>query len=266
MINIVLQGGLGNQMFQYALGRSLELRGRTVTYDLSRVHRFGDERPHDRRRAQYGLDGFNTHVIEGVPMKPHYASDGVQYDDTAFSWLGPGTLQGYWQSEKFFAAVKYTIEREFHPVKAWDSSILPDGWFLDGRTCLQVRRGDYVQYADFHGLLDADYYWEGLRVVGGKHVIVFTDDPEWVQANEKAIFNGRSWVLGNTGNRHFDITLMSMCPRMVMANSSFGWWGAWLGDFRNRADERKVVAPKRWFGPINTMYDGDIVPERWTKI
>jgi hypothetical protein len=56
-----------------------------------------------------------------------------------------------------------------------------------------------------------------------------------------------------------DLCLMSMCDHNIIANSSFSWWGAWL----NNNPNKKVVAPKKWFGPAYTHNTKDLYPESW---
>jgi hypothetical protein len=64
------------------------------------------------------------------------------------------------------------------------------------------------------------------------------------------------------GRENEDLWLMSLCRHAVVANSSFSWWGAWLGYW---AAGRTVVAPAVWMGPMARLDTGDIVPERWLK-
>jgi hypothetical protein len=264
MINVRLHGGLGNQMFQYALGRSLELRGRKVTYDAKGLSTDKAERPHNRNRPQYGLDGFSgTEVTFGGTVGQVYHGN-VAYDNYAFTATGDLTLDGYWQSEKFFYIIKDTITREYEVNGDLFDYLRFD--FTQDTTLLQVRRGDYVQFANFHNPLSASYYREGLDAVYSRQVAVFTDDADWVQNNADEIFQGRQWVFGNTGNRHWDITIMAMCDNAVIANSTFGWWGAWLGDQRKKNKDRRVIAPAQWFGPEAKLDTKDLVPERWIKL
>ena len=49
-------------------------------------------------------------------------------------------------------------------------------------------------------------------------------------------------------------------------NSSFGWWGAWLGELQDPLKHKTIVAPKNWFGPAHNYDSKDIIPERWTLL
>ena len=62
--------------------------------------------------------------------------------------------------------------------------------------------------------------------------------------------------------RDSDLKLLSLCDNNIIANSSFSWWGAWL----NTSENKKVVAPKSWFGPDKQLDDKDIIPDSWIKI
>jgi hypothetical protein len=133
---------------------------------------------------------------------------------------------------------------------------------------VHVRRGDYVRNArtnEFHGLCTPEYYQAAAKYVVDRidepTFLVFSDEPEWVQANLKL---GRPTIyVTHDGNcaPHHDMWLMSQCSHHIIANSSFSWWGAWLC----RNEKKMVVAPKRWFRDpkVNTS---DLIPECWITI
>lgn len=264
MITITLMGGLGNQMFQYALGLALEMRGRHVCYDASRLAIGNPHGPHNRHLPDYGLDGFNTHVEFGASVPPRI-NGGVGYNPEILNTT-EGTLTGYWQSEKYFLDIGYggmlghPVVHAFFPAVDPSKKVseLVKRVYYDEGVIVQVRRGDYVQFADFHGVMDRDYFMRGIEATGKKNVFVITDDEPWCRENIPG-------EIVNTGSRHWDMLMMSGAHSMVISNSTFGWWGAWLGDFNFTKPDRKVIAPKKWFA---TEVEGveDIVPSRWTRI
>jgi hypothetical protein len=141
-------------------------------------------------------------------------------------------------------------------------------------TFLHVRKTDYLEKGDPHTSLGKDYYAAAIAKVREKckdaKFFVFSDDPGWCrkefpdfQVVDHNKPGGRYFGSDMPGKEHEDIWLMSLCRHGVIANSSFSWWGAWLGD---EQEDRVVVAPRQWFGPKLAHLDTkDLVPERWTK-
>jgi hypothetical protein len=262
MITIALQGGLGNQMFQYALGVALENRGRSVQYHTHRLAIGGGERPHRRGMPDYGLDGYFTTVKVGQPKEPLFDTEGkIHYDERVWSFAS-GTMSGFWQSEKYFHGVEHLLSSAFMPKAAATRATLDlcEGILDPDTVAVQVRRGDYLAKASegFHGVMTRDYFLRGIELTGKKNVYIFTDDTSWCEENLPG-------TVVNTGSRHWDIQLMSECNSIVVSNSTFGWWGAWLGDQRGHKPGRVVVAPRKWFLTSEIDYS-DVVPERWTKL
>jgi hypothetical protein len=117
------------------------------------------------------------------------------------------------------------------------------------------------------------YYREAAALVAAKvpdpTFFVFSDDPEWCEANFRLPYQTR--IAGNfdrteghrLGRDDADLFLMRLCGHAIMANGSFSWWGAWLG-----ADIKggMVIAPKSWFGPACKDDPRDIVPGRWIRL
>jgi hypothetical protein len=108
-----------------------------------------------------------------------------------------------------------------------------------------------------------DYYAAAVELIYTRHLdpkfFVFSDDTNWCKENFPSTFH----IVEGT-DKHEDLRLMASCKHAVVANSSFSWWGAWLGD--NQAG-RTVIAPRRWFAVEKDKADDtDIVPERWLRI
>ncbi len=262
MINITLQGGMCNQFFQYALGRDLEKRGFEITYDRSRVFNLSEGTPHNRFKPQFGLDGFHFPAIKfGPSVGEIHNNEDMHYDEIALNPHDNMTLRGHWQSEKYFLNVINDLRLEMFPKLSANPliGILINQIDHAGKdsVAVQVRRTDYAwpSIISYHGVMNKEYFDEGIHLTGGKKIFVITDDPEWCQQNVPG-------TLIETHNRYWDLFLMSMCQHAVIANSSFGWWGAWIGDAKLN---RIVVAPKNWFVTPH-IHSEDIVPDRWIKL
>jgi hypothetical protein len=90
-------------------------------------------------------------------------------------------------------------------------------------------------------------------------VIVVSDDPQWCRA-----YLPEDWhVAGGKPDKYRDMQLIASCAHAVISNSSFSWWGAWLGDGDS---QRMVVAPAHWYANPAMQDDEDVVPERWIRL
>jgi hypothetical protein len=252
MITVKLLGGLGNQMFQLAFAKALEAYGRVTQLDRSSLV--------EGTHREYSLWYFGDYFF-GRPEGSFISETSLRFNEDMLQPPDPSTLCGYWQSEKYFESVKNAVRQEFTPESPMRSQVegLIDEIRHTNSVFVHVRRKDYVNLQHFHGMPTLAYYEEGLRrieyVYPNTNVFIFSDDPEWCSQN----FNHRV-VEGTT--KYEDLRLMSACRHGVLANSSFSWWAAWLGDTQ---EDRMVVAPARWFADP-TVDDTDIVPNRWIKI
>lgn len=266
MIIVKLMGGLGNQMFQYALGRSLSARYET---DL-----LLDTGEYDRTNHRvYALDKFAISAGIATPIQikkcKHVVERGVEFDP-AVCTVGPDAyLEGYWQSEKYFKDSGAAIRREFilkEPQGRKYNDALTD-IASNASVSLHIRRGDYLSAKNqvIYTQLPLSYYEQAVaciaKKVGSIKIFVFSDDSAWVRENLSLPFPV-VYVSDDQFADYQDLVLMSACKHHVIANSSFSWWGAWLsGD----TPDRITIAPAIWLNG-NTYHTEDIVPERWIKI
>jgi len=286
----VLAGGLGNQMFQYAVAKSLSSRlGVPFALDLRRLnkdgarafelHKFalGDEvrlaqgnevlKPGPRPR---GILGALLGLCSRRKRRDYYVETGFPFDPKVLGLSAPVTLEGYFQSERYFGDIASTIRACFTPrpellteIDELSDRLLPRGPSIS----LHVRRGDYTQAATmaFHGLLDADYYDRALRLLeekagAGLPICVFTDEPEWVRHNLRLPPETR-FISEHTSCALQDLIMMSRCSHHITANSSFSWWGAWL----NPSPIKIVVTPQEWFRPASGLDTRDLRPPAWLQ-
>jgi tellurite resistance-related uncharacterized protein len=284
-----LIGGLGNQMFQYAAGRAVARRlsvplkidsSGFANYHLHRysLHNFTleaaeaspQERPSGDATSPQGL--IRRRLGPGAPPGLRvYREQAFTFDPNVLT-LGDGTyLDGYWQSERYFADSEPLIRRDFTlrtPPTAENAEWL-------GRIAstpavsLHVRRGDYAsdpRTNAFHGLCSPEYYARAARFItdrteGQPEFYVFSDDPTWVRENFRLDFLTH-YITHNTKERDYeDLRLMSACRHHILANSTFSWWGAWLSP----SPKKIVVAPQHWFRDA-TVDDRDLIPAAWVRL
>jgi hypothetical protein len=205
------------------------------------------------------------HYKQKVYKEPHF------HYDAHFSSASSNTyLIGYWQSEKYFAKHAQQIRDDFrfkYPLSGQNEywSQLIQG---ANAVSLHVRRSDMVNNPEVvktHGSCDLEYYTSAAqRVAQGLEnpvFFIFSDEPDWCKANLK-LEHTTHYIDNNTGaDAYRDVQLMSFCRHHVIANSSFSWWGAWL----NPRNDKKVIAPKRWFAD-NSKDTGDLIPSGWERI
>lgn len=281
-----LSGGLGNQMFQYAAGRSLSFRlGVPLVLDLSWFD--------GQSERQFALSPFRIEAVQhlqhpwllprsramatrlsrrwlprimGVPVwrEPHF-----HFSSDFASLPGPVYLEGYWQSERYFRDIRSLLLKEFalrEPLPTSCAKLLEEISECDA-ICVHVRRGDYLSNpvaAKVHGTCSVDYYRTGVEELcqglARPRCFIFSEDPAWVRAS--LAFDCPVTVVDVNGpeDAHLDLALMAACRHFLIANSSLSWWGAWLGDHPGK----KIIAPARWF--LTSDKDTrDLLPESWQR-
>lgn len=294
MIIVKLMGGLGNQMFQYALGRTLSQRYQTpLQFDLSWLLDHNARRGPGFVYRHYDLDIFNIHPANASEQDiralrrswlPAKKADRLLHKwmghpetwvrehhfhfDPAVLQTGPNVyLDGYWQSEKYFAAQAALIRSDFrlaHPLEGAAAELL-DRIKNSEAVCLNVRRKEFVNHP-YHGAMDASYYTRAeARILEKTHrpeIFVFSDEPEWCMENLRLRSPATFVPLSCAGYKYRDILqLMTACKHFIIPNSSFGWWAAWLSEH----PQKQVIAPQKWFadGPADTQ---DLLPESWERM
>lgn len=292
MIIVGLSGGLGNQMFQYALGRHLAyINGTDLKFDISGFQR-------DKQRG-YALEVFNISTVfastDEVEELKAYNPDGferllnkmtrkkktrskINFVENKRTGFEPQILQapedayfqGYWQSEKYFSAIEDIIREDFSfkPEMLGELNDIDVQMAETNSISVHIRRGDYVsdrKTRESHGVCSLNYYTscvnEMARKVSSACFYIFSNDPQWVLDNLK--FDFPKVVVSESGNLkdYEDMYLMSRCKHNIIANSSFSWWGAWLNSNKNKT----VFAPDKWFLKKDWNYQ-DVVPPQWVKM
>jgi hypothetical protein len=148
----------------------------------------------------------------------------------------------------------------FKPNEEMDEYLKKYHNLLDDNTCsVHIRRGDYLRFPNDHPTLLNDYYFKSFdKMKKNTKFIVFSDDITWCKDNIKG--NNMFYIEDETD--YVNLILMSLCKHNIIANSSFSWWGAWL----NKNKNKKVIAPKIWFGPNKNLNTKDLIPNKWITI
>ena len=199
--------------------------------------------------------------------EPHYSYwSGLQHipDDSY--------LYGYWQSPRYFSRHGNLVRSEFtfRNELVGDNARLAADLQNTNSVSIHVRRGDYVKNArtaQIHGACSLAYYERAIEYVSAKVAnptfFVFSDDKQWAHDNIAKRFGGRI-VHGNSGDSAaVDLHLMSLAKHSIIANSTFSWWGAWLGE--SDESDKLVVCPDKWFNS-SRLSAKDLIPARWIRI
>ena len=180
-------------------------------------------------------------------------------------------LEGMWQSEKFFAPVAELLRLHFsfrYPAAPAVAETLGSIRAAPS-AAVHFRRGDYIrneQFAKNNGALDFDYYHRALELLLQREpkvkLFVFSDDIDAVEREFHPPCEAHFVRSTSTWNSFEKIRMMSACDHAIIANSTFSWWAAWLGE----KPGKYIFAPHRWFAQGSNHSCIDLVPERWERV
>jgi hypothetical protein len=275
-IVIRLQGGLGNQMFQVAFGMAIEnstlakveyvrineplLKKSKTTRRKLDIRKFSSTQDlivanYQSISSQQSFAEILASKYRGRAYKVIQESDFFVTDiqNCEAEVIG---LDGYWQSEKYFANSKFEILTTFNslakigPIYKNIARLIQQG---DKSTIgIHVRRGDYIKNSKtnkVHGVCSLDYFENTLRWVktetDARFVFIFSDDPKWAAKN---LGDNDNMVISGVFdlNSAEELLLLSKCEHLILSNSSFSWWSAYLRENSPRYSPI-VVAPDPWF-------------------
>lgn len=295
MVITRLFGGMGNQMFQYALGRVLSIKNNTeLKLDIQHLIDHGKRPLYPKHvNRNFDLDMFQisagianqsdipwkcrvwgstffkdaTYVITRKLFKNPTKETYFHFNETVLSAKDPVYLEGFWQSYKYFKGYEDIIKKDFQIKVPLEENIKKLGQIIKNNNalCVHVRRGDFVNNKH-HDVLSENYYQDAYKIVTEKteinKIYIFSDDIDWCKKNiqfpVEIMYIGNEYS-GERGIGHF--WLMQQCKHFIIPNSSFSWWAAWLADYA----EKKVIVPKKWFFDETINYN-DIYPNEWIKI
>jgi len=276
---VKLQGGLGNQMFQYAAGLALARRTQSqLILDLSFLL---DRSP----RPDFIYRDFDLPVFKLAPdcqvtrdgsayaKKLRHVTEKHFHFNPEILALGPNVyLDGYWQSPRYFENILDEVRQSFRFVSEMG---------LEARkvlaairnceaVCLNVRRADFVsnpRTRAVHGFCGETYFRAASRRIAARikspHFFIFSDDVEWCRSANLVGDLPCTFVSHDLAGPRFAtyLQLMKSCKHFILPNSTFGWWAAFLSESQNKM----VIVPKPWFNDpkINTS---DLIPADWETL
>lgn len=268
MVIVKIHGGLGNQMFQYAMGRRTALANNVeLKLDLNWFDDFGASTPRTFVLNKFNIQGTvasNDEILRFLQWETRlgkrlcgmipvgwrrYIREPFRkpFDPRLLSVCSDVYLDGYWADEKYFADMSDVIRNDFVLID-YDmrDKKLENRLGTTNSVSIHVRRGDYTSLNDVVNL-NSIYYNDAIDTVNAKNsnceYYVFSDDIEWVKLNINFKCKVDYVTHPKDSNPNYEMLLMSMCKHNITANSTFSWWGAWL----NNNPEKIVVTPEKWF-------------------
>ncbi|MCK5285791.1 MAG: alpha-1,2-fucosyltransferase [Candidatus Pacebacteria bacterium] len=286
MIITKLQGGLGNQMFQYAVGRFLvEKNKTTLKLDLS----FYNKKQNGLQR-NYSLNCFN--IIKNIAkddeinkLKKYKWEKGIKnfihnlffankaiyikeeqfnFNEKSINTSSNIYLDGYWQNEKYFKDIKNILYDEFtlNNESQVKNTKLEEEIKNSNSVSLHIRRTDYLIKSHKYEICNLEYYKKAIDKIALTNknikIFIFSDDISWSKNNLKTNFP-TTFISNNKD--YEDLILMSLCKHNIIANSSFSWWGAWL----NKNPNKIIITPKKWLNNSTKNTKG-LIPKSWIKM
>lgn len=273
---IKMTGGLGNQMFIYALYLQMKRNFSSVRIDLSDMVHYNVHHGYEMNRI------FNLPKTEFCINQPLKKVMEFLFFKTILERKQNGSLEaytkkytwpfiyfkGFYQSEKYFSDIKDEIRKAFtfnlEIANAKSLEIIKKIDADNNAVSIHIRRGDYLQPKHWESIgcvCQLPYYKNALseleKRIPNPSYYVFSDDIAWVKENiplENATFI--NWNKGEDSWQ--DMMLMSHCRHHIICNSTFSWWGAWL----NPRKDKVVIIPEKWFNHSEAPY---IYPEGWIK-
>ena len=282
MIVVKLAGGMGNQMFQYALGKLNAMKyNKKLILDLSFL--LDRNQGSNFTYRDYDLEIFKLGV-ETV--------DSVNLDDTFVTVVEPGNhfinqqftnlydhiskdkniyISGYFQKHEYIKDIRNDLLIDFaitDKIEETSKKLLSE-INTTNSICINIRRADYVTNKNmtaFHGVYGKNYIDNGMSIITDKvdspHIFIFSDDMKWCKDNLTFDYP-HTFVDHTHKGRKFGqyLFLMSKCKHFIIPNSSFGWWAAWLCENKNKI----VITPSKWFQDPNMVTQG-LKPTDWISV
>jgi hypothetical protein len=272
MVIAKIYGGLGNQMFQYAMARSLAIeKKKKIVLDISRfdnykLHKYSLQHFNIKAKFYKEPNRYLKKIQNFLFKKATYTEINFGFDNRVFKLRGDYIfLDGYFQSEKYFSKYKDEIRRDFE-IKSklkFETQDIINYINTVNSVSLHIRRGDYVNNPK-HYIDTESYYQKAVEIIESKVknpvFFIFSDDMDWVKSNLSLKYETVFVDFNDALSNFEDLKLMSTCQHNIITNSSFSWWGAWL----NKNENKIVIAPKKWFN--DDTNSNDIIPDSWLKV
>jgi len=290
MLIVKLFQGFGNQMFQYAYGRSIAsrynktvkfdlgwfkensahrafmLNSLNVTYECATVEEIYDTKTcNGRNIIEYKWNLLRNAIAPYYRKSVIIENSNTCFDTHLLKTNSNSYIEGYFASENYFIPIADLLKKEFK-FKTQPSELNKckmQEMQQRNAVCISLRRGDFLQHS-IHNVCGLDYFDRSIEYLNQRitdsYFYIFSDDNAWATENFKTDFP-HEFVTHNYPNFIEDFRLMQVCKHHIIPNSTFSWWAAWLAE----QDGSIIIAPNKWLNSETIDYS-KVVPLRWIKM
>lgn len=288
MIVIQLKGGLGNQMFQYALALKLStIQKNPVILDTSFYQRASGSIPRTLGIPYFNISLPLQHLPPEIFLSQKIQNKGIRYlkkilfpfhlrayikepcppqfYSSILKIRHHSYLDGYWQSYLYFHDIAALLQKEFslkNPPSDRYRSLL--NMIQENSVSIHVRRTDYLHAVNyFFHQLPLEYYQQALSLLPSAssqsfRIFIFSDDTDWCK--QHLIPEAEHYYISSSDMPDYEaLILMSKCRINIIANSTFSWWAAFLNTHPNK----HVIAPKKWYHKTSPQFLRMLYPPLW---
>ena len=281
-IVINLQGGLGNQLFQLAALQYVSNKNnRTPILNLTKISTGKSPRV-------FGLEeNILKNLFNEVPIlinsKHFYYLNRIKwimkrfipraFFFKTFFAQGPGyesalevpasfrVMEGYFQTYRYVNTLNWKKILTLNRPRKSTYSQLEEEIVSKNPIVMHIRGGDYLKDTSGFGTLSPKYFSSGINAFGKQptEIWVFTDDVTYAKSiMDKIATPYRIVDIENALTEFETILLFSLAKKIIISNSTFAWWGAYL------SEDSAIICPLKWY---KKMVDPiDLIPQEWTKI
>lgn len=289
MITVKIEGGLGNQMFQYAAAKNLSvLHGVDLQLDVSAFNQDKSSGVYTGRKFELDQLNIKAHISKKNHQTPglfkkikdklsrtrYYFEQSLNFDAEVLKLPSNAYLEGYFQSEKYFTGIRNLLLEEFeYKVREVDKPEFAK--YMEkiqkpGTVAVHIRRGDFANNKfihSVHGTCSLEYYEAAIakieKLMKPSAFFIFSDDLNWAVENLGKKYEAEFVKLNSNCAHLMEMKLMSKANANIIANSSFSWWGAWL----NANPSKIVIAPQNWYvEPLKNSQTSYLLPDSWICI
>ncbi len=273
-------GGLGNQLFQYAFYLGLEKKFGAVKADLIDFQTYTLHNGFELKKI-FSVELTEANIFEiklhdttdrrwlwrklrrlaGTKNAYHQEHRQFEFDANIFKERKGRYYWGYWQHINYLNLVEDKLRAHLRFPKITDTKNqeLLKRIMVRETVAIHVRRGDYLSEPLFKDICDVEYYVRSISYMNNKVenplYLFFSDDLEWCRQNFSHL--EAIYIDWNRGDNSFrDMQLISLCNHIIISNSTFSWWGAWLNERKNKI----VVAPHKWKNDPSCNWEGLLLP------
>lgn len=258
-VTILTQGGLGNQLFQIAavLHYAKKFKFKPVFKNIERIH----DRAGEAGEQTYWHILNTTGLLNVRDLK---IGNYEWLEKTSFSYQpfekksNKVCLYGYYQSPQYTDPVKKKMKALIWSNKNLAKKAnylykkIAEQFNTENLVSIHIRRGDYLNLSNIHTNLSLEYYVNAIKAwTKDTPIIVFSNDQQWCQKYLEKHISNPLWFVAEQDM--VELLLMSKIKNNIIANSTFSWWAAYI----NNHPDKKVIAPKEWFGPDWKGPDGE---------